>query len=86
MPEISRFFGIVIYMYFTDHPEPHFHVRYNGKWVKISIANLSVISGAIPTTALKLVIEWANLHKDELMDAWNKAVIGVRPNKIPPLE
>jgi hypothetical protein len=56
------------------------------KWVKISIANLSVISGAIPATALKLVIEWAGLHKDELMDAWNQAVVGVRPNKILPLE
>jgi hypothetical protein len=86
MPEISRFFGVGIYIYFTDHPEPHFHARYNGKWAKISIDNLSVISGAIPATALKMVVEWASLHRSELLDAWNQAVAGVRPNKIPPLE
>jgi len=86
MPEISRFFGIVIYMYYKDHPVPHFHAKFDGKKIKIAISDLSILSGGIPATALKLVMDWAGKHQDELMEAWEQAVIGVRPNKIPPLE
>jgi hypothetical protein len=66
MPEISRFYGIVIQMYFGDHPPPHFHARYAGQEVKIDIDALAVIEGRLPARALGLVIEWTALHQDEL--------------------
>lgn len=73
MPEISRFFGIVIYLYFDDHAPPHFHAKYAGKEVLIRIDNLSILRGALQPRALGLVMEWASLHKVELQNAWNLA-------------
>ena len=57
MPEISRFYGIVIQMYFGDHPPPHFHARYAGQTAKIDIDSLAVIDGRLPARALGLVME-----------------------------
>lgn len=57
MPEISRFYGIVVQMYFGDHPPPHFHARYSGQNGKIDIESLAVIEGNLPARALGLVIE-----------------------------
>lgn len=67
MPEISRFFGIVICMYKGDHLPPHFHARYADDEAMISINNGEIIKGNLSNRALKLVIEWANLHKEELI-------------------
>jgi len=62
MPQISRFFGIVIAMYFDDHAPPHFHAKYGGDECLISINDLRVIDGKLPSRALGMVIEWAASH------------------------
>lgn len=62
MPTISMFFGILIRMYFNDHPPPHFHARYNEHEAVIAIEPLSVIEGSLPKRALSLVLEWAALE------------------------
>jgi hypothetical protein len=85
MPEISRFYGIVIQMYYGDHPPPHFHARYAGSVAKVDIDTLSVIDGKLPARALGLVIEWATLHQDELRDAFEVAANMQPPGKIEPL-
>jgi hypothetical protein len=85
MPEISRFYGIVIQMYFGDHPPPHFHARYAGHSAKINIESLSVIDGTMPARALGLVIEWAAQHQDELRVAFESAANLQAPGKIEPL-
>ncbi len=71
MPEISRFLGIVIYMYFNEHNLPHFHAEYNEFKVAISIETLGIMGGKMPSKALSLVIEWAQEHQQELLDDWN---------------
>jgi hypothetical protein len=73
MPQISRFFGIIISMYFDDHNPPHFHARYGETECLISIAELRVIEGEIPSRALGLVIEWAVIHQEELWEDWHLA-------------
>ncbi len=85
MPEISRFYGIVVQMYYGDHPPPHFHVRYSGHSAKIDIDALAVIDGTLPARALGLVIEWAALHQQELREAFQKAAGLEPPGKIEPL-
>lgn len=70
MPEISRFFGIVITMYFYDHNPPHFHVRYENHRAVIDIRTLETSSGQLPPRVLGLVLEWAALHRAELLDNW----------------
>lgn len=85
MPEISRFYGIVVQMYYGDHLPPHFHARYAGHAVKIEIDTLAVIEGSLPARALGLVIEWAALHQDELRTAFANAANMERPGKIEPL-
>ncbi|MDQ2650484.1 MAG: DUF4160 domain-containing protein [Actinomycetota bacterium] len=73
MPRISAFYGIVIAMYFDDHPPPHFHARYGEHQAQIVIATGDVLHGELPRRALKLVEEWAALHRDELLDDWERA-------------
>ena len=62
MPEISRFYGIIIYMYMNEHQPPHFHVWYNDYKAIITIED-GVVTGSLPRRALKLVYEWLDLHK-----------------------
>jgi len=71
MPEICRFLGIIITMYFDEHNPPHFHVRYNEYRASFEISSLNVISGSVPAKVRGLVEEWAELHKDELLRMWN---------------
>lgn len=85
MPEISRFYGIVIQIYYGDHPPPHFHALYAGHTAKIDINALMVIDGHLPGRALGLVIEWASLHREELRRAFETAANMQRPEKIEPL-
>ncbi|MBY0494443.1 MAG: DUF4160 domain-containing protein [Cyanobacteria bacterium] len=73
MPEICRFYGIVIKMYFADHAPPHFHAEYAEHEVRIAIDSLAVVSGALPARAMGLVIEWATLHQAELRALWDQA-------------
>ncbi len=70
MPEICRFLGIVISMYFTEHNPPHFHVRYNEHRAVISIRELNLLDGQLPARVRGLVSEWAELNKDELLSMW----------------
>jgi hypothetical protein len=73
MPQISRFFGIVIAMYFDDHAPAHFHAKYGSDECLISISDLRVIEGRIPSRALGMVIEWATIHQQELIADWELA-------------
>lgn len=86
MPEISRFFGIIITMYYNDHTPPHFHVRYGGQKALISIENFTVLEGKLKPRALGLVVEWASLHQTELMNDWELARQHAELEKIQPLE
>lgn len=71
MPEISRFYGILIKMYFGDHLPPHFHAEYGSKNDMIRISDFGVEEGSLPPRALALVVEWAAMHQQELLDNWN---------------
>ena len=68
MPEISRFDGIVITMYFNDHNSPHFHVEYNGMEAIYDMNESAFIKGAIPSKQARLVLAWAEIHKNEFID------------------
>lgn len=86
MPELSRFYGIVIRMYFGDHPPPHFHAIYGSSNAVIDIESLTFIEGILPPRARGLVIEWATIHQDELREAFRKAKELEAPGQIPPLD
>lgn len=86
MPEISRFFGIVIKMYFDEHNPPHFHAEYGDDEALININTMAVIAGGLPSRALGLVIEWASMHQDELKEEWEKARNMESLGKILPLK
>ena len=86
MPEISRFFGIVIKMFFDDHQPPHFHAEYGGGEAIIEIYHLSVFAGRLSPRVTGFVIEWATLHQDELMADWHRAQNQQPLQKILPLE
>ena len=73
MPEICRFYGIVIKMYFADHAPPHFHAEYAEYEARIAIDSLAVISGKLPPRAMGLVAEWTTLHQQDLTVLWEKA-------------
>jgi hypothetical protein len=73
VPRISTFYGIVIAMYYRDHAPPHFHAIYGEHEATIVIESLDLLSGYLPTRALRLVLEWAKLHGDELGANWQKA-------------
>ena len=85
MPEISRFLGIVIYMHYRDHPPGHFHAVYGEDEITVDIATGSV-RGRFPRRAQNLVLEWYELHKDDLSANWKRAVAREPLAKIAPLE
>jgi hypothetical protein len=85
MPEISRFLGIVITMYFNDHDPPHFHVRYGEHRATIAIDPLELRAGRLPPRVLGLVTEWAELHRPELMENWTTLAAGGNFKRIAPL-
>lgn len=86
MPELSRFYGIVVRMYFGDHAPPHFHAEYGSSEALIGIDSLSVLAGKLPARALGLVMEWAALHQDELREQWEHAENLEPLSKIAPLD
>lgn len=86
MPKISEFFGIAIYMYWREHPPPHFHARYGEYEALIAINDLSVLEGELPPRALGLVIEWATIHQPELVAVWQQAQALEPLSKIDPLQ
>ncbi len=86
MPEISRFFGIVIKMFFDDHNPPHFHAQYGDHEALIDIRGLSLFAGHLPPRVMGIVVEWATLHQQELLDDWQRAQAQQPLQKIAPLE
>ena len=86
MPEISRFLGIIITMYYNDHSPPHFHVRYNQQKAIIDIKNLAILRGQLSPRILGLVIEWAAIHQQELKQNWQLARLNEPLQPILPLE
>lgn len=85
MPEISRFLGIVIGMFYSEHGVPHFHAVYGDREASIEIET-GRVHGEFPPRALKLVLEWAGLHRDELLANWQRARQGQPLARIAPLE
>lgn len=73
LPEISLFFGIRITINYNDHVPPHFYAEYNGEKALVDIINVRIIKGYLPKRQLKLVLAWAEIHKDELMQNWELA-------------
>jgi Domain of unknown function (DUF4160) len=87
MPEISRFYGIIIYILYNDHNPPHFHAKYGKDKAVFSIKELCLMEGKLPQRATSHVLEWAFLHRDELLEDWNLARERKSPlNKIKGLE
>ncbi|MFB1490978.1 MULTISPECIES: DUF4160 domain-containing protein [unclassified Thiocapsa] len=86
MPTISRFFGIVIQMFWREHAPPHFHALYAEHEALIDIRTLEVIAGRLPKRALGLTIEWAIEHREELMEDWRICQLKQLPKQIAPLE
>jgi hypothetical protein len=86
MPEISRFLGIIIAMFYNEHNPPHFHARYGEYKIEIAIQTLSVLAGKLPPRAMGLVMEWASRHQDELMADWELARQNAELKRIAPLE
>ncbi len=86
MPEISRFLGIIVAMYYNDHSPPHFHARYGENEIRVNIETGEILSGTFPRRAQRLVLEWFELHRNELLEDWNLAQDRKPLNKIEPLE
>ncbi len=85
MPVISRFLGIIIAMYWDDHSPPHFHAKYDGYEITVNIFT-GVVEGKFPKRALRHVLEWYDLHKEELLENWMLCQSNENPNSIEPLE
>jgi hypothetical protein len=85
MPEISRFFGIIIAMFYDEHNPPHFHARYGDAHAAIEIESLRVLEGGLPPRVLGLVVEWASQHREALLRDWRLVRDEKPPEKIEPL-
>lgn len=85
MPRVSEFYGIAIYLYYADHNPPHFHAVYAGQQVEIAIRTGETLVGTLPKRALRLVREWTEAYRDELLVNWDLAREGRPLNRIPPL-
>lgn len=85
MPVISRFFGIIIRMFFNEHAPPHFHAEYGEFRASINILTLDVEDGTLPRRALELVQDWAELHRNELLADWDLCRQHQQPDEIAPL-
>ncbi len=85
MPEISRFLGIIICMYYDDHNPPRFHARYGEYMITVDIET-GIIKGDFPKRALSAVMEWYDLHREDLKTDWNRAEKDLPLIAIKPLE
>jgi len=86
MPELSRFFGIVIAMHYSDHAPAHVHARYGAREARMDIGTGEILSGTIPAGAQRLVAEWLALHRNELLQNWQRAPNRQPLRQIAPLE
>jgi hypothetical protein len=85
MPAISRFYGIIISMFYDEHNPPHFHAKYDNENIVIEIQSFRILDGKVSSRALGLITEWASQHQDELMINWENARIGKEMFLIKPL-
>ena len=85
MPELCRFYGIIIRMFWRDHPPPHFHAIYGSYEAQIAILTSEIIEGELPLGAHSLVTQWVGLHREELLTAWERARALLPVGKIQPL-
>ncbi len=86
MPQISRFFGIIISMFYDEHNPPHFHAAYGEFKAEIGINDFSILAGKLPARVLGFVIEWASIHQSELLENWKRIENSLPIEKIAPLE
>ena len=86
MQEISRFYVVVIRMYYDDHEPPHFHAIYSGEEIQVAINPIAILDGELPRRATSLVLEWAALHQRELTENWERLRKDQKPEKITPLK
>ena len=86
MPRISYFFGIVIRMYYDEHLPPHFHAEYGDDEAVYEIATLEIMRGKIPRRCHAMVLEWATLHRPELLANWERVLQQVPLVEIEPLD
>ena len=84
MPEISRFLGIVIVMHYSDHPPPHFHAKYGEYEATVNIL-YGTVEGRFPRRVRRLVLEWYEIHYEELLENWALAQQRIPLRKIEPL-
>jgi len=85
VPRVCEFYGIVIWLYYDEHPPPHFHATYGEHAASLSIDSGEVLAGELPRRALRLVAEWAELHRDELAAMWARAAARQPLGRIDPL-
>lgn len=86
MPRISQFYGILVYMYYRDHPPPHFHALYGDHEALVDIATGTILAGVLPRRATALVAEWAGARRAELLENWELARASQPLNSIQPLD
>jgi hypothetical protein len=86
MPEVSRFYGVVIKMRFRDHPPPHFHAEYGEHELVVGIMPIVVRQGQAPPRVRSMVLEWAAVNQEALLAAWHRCQAGLEPKPIPPLD
>mgnify|MGYP001601864662 CR=1 FL=1 len=84
MPEICRFFGIVVFMNYNDHEPPHFHARYQDQEVTVEIKT-GIVQGKMSKRALRMVLDWCEIYQAELLGNWEQARKRKRLPGIPPL-
>lgn len=88
MPRISAFYGITVWMYYEEihhRGRPHFHVRYGDSEASVDIETVNVIAGSLPPRAWRLVVEWTELHKNDLRENWKLARAHQPLSQIEPL-
>jgi hypothetical protein len=86
MPEVSRFYGIIIAFYYNEHNPPHFHAKYGEFRAEVDIRTLQILNGDLPKRAKSMVLEWADEHRIELMHNWELARQNNELNAIEPLK
>jgi hypothetical protein len=86
MPELCRFYGVIIKMFVNDHPPAHFHAEYQEHEALFDIRTLEIIKGELPKRARLLVVEWALEHRNDLVNNWENARKRIPLNKIKPLD
>ena len=82
MPEVSRFHGIIIRMYYDDRHQPHFHAYYGEYAALYSIDPPALYEGAMPRRQQNIILGWAEVHQDELLENWERARLGDLPLKV----